>query len=114
MLASVILRRKLSFDINVIEAEDGDEGFEIAKRELPDLIVSDDMMPKMRGLEMLKKLRNDPNTAHIPCILIYVNTQREMDRSASDRIEDAVLIAPYNPDVFISTVLMVLEKKGLI
>lgn len=111
-LASLILQRKMGF--NVIKAQDGENGFEIAKRELPDLIISDDFMPKMHGLEMLKKLRNEPTTAHIPCILIYINTSREKARPAADRIEDAVLSAPYRPDHFIETVKTVLERRGLI
>lgn len=113
-LAALILRRMLGLEINIIEAHDGEQGFEIAMRELPDLIISDDFMPKMHGLEMLKKLRNEPAAAHIPCILIYVNTAREKARPAADRIEDAVLSAPYRPDHFIETVKLVLERRGLI
>ena len=113
-LATIILQRKMGFEINFIEAQDGEEGFEVAKRELPDLIISDDFMPKLSGLGMLKKLRSEPTTAHISCILIYVNTSREKARPAADRIEDAVLTAPYHPDKLINTVHMVLEKRGLI
>jgi signal transduction histidine kinase/ligand-binding sensor domain-containing protein/AraC-like DNA-binding protein len=55
---------------NVILAENGEEGFLIAKRKFPDLILSDVMMPKLDGIEMCKSLQKNPQTQHIPIVLL--------------------------------------------
>jgi len=55
---------------NVITAYDGEEGFKKAKQERPDLIILDVLMPKVLGDDMATKLRNDPDTYHIPVIFL--------------------------------------------
>ncbi len=57
-------------DYEVIEASDGSEGLEKIRRELPDLIVLDFVMPVMNGAETLKAIRSDPQIAHIPVLLL--------------------------------------------
>ncbi|WP_027137597.1 hybrid sensor histidine kinase/response regulator transcription factor [Gaetbulibacter saemankumensis] len=64
------LKDLLETDYNIILAENGEEGFYYAKSNFPDLILSDIMMPKMDGLEMCKKLQEDPLTIHIPIVLL--------------------------------------------
>ncbi|MFH4967450.1 two-component regulator propeller domain-containing protein [Gaetbulibacter sp. M240] len=64
------VKSSLSLLYNVYEAENGEEGWEIAVTEIPDLIVSDVMMPKMNGLELCEKLKSDERTNHIPVILL--------------------------------------------
>lgn len=64
------LRDILSGAFNVILADNGKTGFEYAKENLPNLILSDIMMDKMDGIEMCKMLQNTPQTKHIPVILI--------------------------------------------
>jgi signal transduction histidine kinase/AraC-like DNA-binding protein len=54
----------------VLTAQDGQEGFDKAKRYLPDLIISDMMMPKMNGLELCDDLKKNTLTSHIPFILL--------------------------------------------
>lgn len=55
---------------NILEAEDGVLGLEMARRNLPDLILCDIMMPVLDGFEVCKQLRSDANTQHIPLIFI--------------------------------------------
>lgn|SRR5574341_1131725 len=57
-------------DYEVIEAKDGSEGLEKIRRELPDLIVLDFVMPVMNGAETLKAIRSDPQMAHLPVLLL--------------------------------------------
>src|SRR6185295_10847997 len=54
----------------VIQAHDGEEGLESAKETLPDIILVDILMPKMDGMTMLKKLREDENGKNIPVIVL--------------------------------------------
>lgn len=57
---------------NVIFASNGEQGLALAKEKLPDAIITDLMMPKLDGLELIKKIREDMLTCHIPIIVITV------------------------------------------
>ena len=60
----------LSEDYNAICALDGQEAFNMSRSILPDLIITDLMMPKMDGYELVQKLKTDANTSHIPIIML--------------------------------------------
>ena len=66
----LFLKDLLSPLYEVISADNGEEGYEFAKTNHPDLILSDIMMPKLDGLEMTKLLQNDVLTKHIPIVLL--------------------------------------------
>jgi len=59
----------LAFDYRVEMAEDGVDGLEVARRWIPDLIISDIMMPRMDGYEFVRQIRQDPSLSQIPVIL---------------------------------------------
>ncbi len=63
----------------VITARDGEEGLAKARKELPDLVVLDLMLPKLDGLEVCRQLKSDPKSARIPIIMLTAKTQ-EADR----------------------------------
>ncbi len=102
----------LSSDYEVLAATDGEQGLALAKKKLPDLVVSDVMMPKMNGFELVRALREDPNTKHIPTVLLTARGQVE------DRIEgreggaDAHLTKPFRPEELRATVRDLLKKQG--
>ena len=58
----------------VLEAEEGKEGYSLALDEIPDVIISDIMMPVMDGISMTKKLKSNIRTSHIPIILLTART----------------------------------------
>jgi DNA-binding response OmpR family regulator len=88
----------------VREAESGSEALEIVRRDPPDLVLLDVMMPNMDGWEILSTLKGDPSTAGIPVVMLTART-READQirgwraGASDYI-----IKPFNPEALIPTV----------
>lgn len=59
----------------VITAEDGAAGVEAAKRELPDLILMDVVMPNLNGFQATRTIAKDPKTSHIPIILVTTKDQ---------------------------------------
>lgn len=71
------LHQYLHGDFKILEADNGLEGLAIAKKLIPDLIVSDIMMPEMDGLEMCELLKNDESTNHIPIILLTARSTIE-------------------------------------
>jgi signal transduction histidine kinase/DNA-binding response OmpR family regulator/ligand-binding sensor domain-containing protein len=75
------IRRHLEQAYRVLEAADGEEGLAIARARLPDLILSDVMMPKLDGLGLCRALRAEPETDFIPVILLTAKAAPE------DRLE---------------------------
>lgn len=65
---AVTLRMKRGFEI--LEAADGLEGLDLAKKHIPDLIISDVVMDNLNGFMLLELLRENPSTAHIPVIMM--------------------------------------------
>ena len=69
---------RVNFEIEgfeVVSAADGREGLDRARSERPDVVVSDIMMPRLDGLQMLSQLRADPTTARLPVILLSAKAQ---------------------------------------
>ena len=69
-----------SADYEVLEAEDGEKGVDVAFQKIPDLILLDLKMPKMNGFEVLEKLKYNPATQNIP-VIILSNLDQEQDIS---------------------------------
>ena len=83
-------------DYRLAVASDGMEGFDLAVEMIPDLIITDIMMPRMDGFELLKKLRSDQNTCHIPIIMLTAKTDMESKMEGISRGADAYLEKPFN------------------
>ena len=78
LIVKVFSTRLKSDGHQVFSAEDGDAGLALAKKELPQVILLDLMMPKVSGLEVLSELKKDPATVKIP-VLVYSNLGREKE-----------------------------------
>lgn len=95
----------------LLHASDGQVGLELALRERPDLIISDVMMPRMNGLEMVRRLRDDPATASTP-VLMLTARGRESDRvEAREGGADAYLTKPFKPGELRAAVRGLLAKQ---
>lgn len=90
------LRRYITLELSshyqVIQARDGAEGYEMAYAQIPDLILSDVMMPVMDGIEMLKKIKDNTHTSHIPIVLL----------TAKSAIEDQISGLAYGADFYMT------------
>lgn len=89
-----ILERNLCADFKVLKAYDGKEGLEIAARELPDIIVTDLMMPNVDGMQFLRTLKKDKKLQHIKVIIFTAKTAEEDMLEAFDNGADAYLTKP--------------------
>jgi signal transduction histidine kinase/AraC-like DNA-binding protein len=66
----IFLKEILKTEYRVLEASEGKKGYDIALKEIPDIILSDVMMPNLDGLELCARLKSDVHTSHIPVILL--------------------------------------------
>lgn len=83
----------------IVEAGNGREGLEIIRRELPDLIVMDVVMPEMNGLDTLKAIRADATIAHIPVLLLTGIRDSEKIEAALQLPPTEFLAKPFLIDV---------------
>ena len=96
----------------LIEAVDGEAGVEVARRELPDLILMDVQLPKMSGLEATRLLRGDPGTGHIP-ILVITSFALSGDRErAAEAGATGYLAKPYSPRELLARVREILPEAA--
>ncbi len=79
----------------VIEAKDGKEGIEKALEFIPDIIISDIMMPKANGLELCETLKKDERTNHIPIILLTARTGEKTQFEGLETGADDYIIKPF-------------------
>jgi DNA-binding response OmpR family regulator len=97
----VILRLlEVNFELEgfgVVLAHDGIEGIEAARSERPDIIVSDIMMPRMSGIELVQVLKADEGTASIPIILLSAKAQTSDLKSGMDAGADDYVTKPFEP-----------------
>jgi len=101
----------LSIHFKVIEAQNGAEGFDLAVSAMPDIIVSDVMMPEMSGSEMCKKIKTDLRTSHIPVILLTALTTDENKIDGFQTGADDYITKPFNVNVLLARINNILENR---
>jgi CheY-like chemotaxis protein len=96
-------------EYSIVEATDGDESLELARRLRPDVIVLDMMMPGRSGLEVLQELRGDPNLGSTPVIMLTARARQADREAAAAAGADRYLAKPFSPLELISLVEELLE-----
>jgi len=90
------LHHCLSPYYKILEAQNGEEGVEVALETIPDLVISDVMMPKMDGLELCKILKQDRKTSHIPIVLLTVRASDDHKIEGLEKGADEYIIKPFS------------------
>ncbi len=105
------IRSLLDKDFKVLEASNGKEALEIAYENIPDIVISDVMMPEMNGYELCHTLKTDDRTDHIPVILTTVLSTQ------ADRIEglkigaDSYIPKPIDPEHLLIRINKLIERQ---
>ena len=95
----------------VLTANDGEQGLQIAKDNIPDIVVCDVMMPVMDGLECCQKLKNDLCTSHIPVILLTACSLDEQRVKGLESGAEAYLAKPFNCSVLLAQIDTLLKNR---
>lgn len=86
----------------IFSAADGEEGLGMVKKEMPNIILSDVLMPKMSGVELCKQVKTDIETCHIPVVLLTARTTIEHTIEGLQNGADDYITKPFNINILIS------------
>ncbi len=106
----VALTLKSDGQYEFLEATDGVEALDIARREMPDLILLDVLMPHIDGIEVCTRLKNDPVTRHIPIILLTALVQERDRQRGRQAGADGYFSKPFSPTALLETINRYLNK----
>lgn len=95
---SYYIRQCLQSDYQVFQAYDGEEGIRMALEHVPDLIISDVMMPRMDGFEVCQELKSNRITSHIPIVMLTAKSTEEEKLAGLSHGADAYLVKPFHKE----------------
>ena len=96
----------------VVTGTNGEEAVQIAKKELPDLILLDVRMPRMTGYEACKHIKADPNLKDVPIVFLSAKGQESEIQSGMEAGAEEYLLKPFAPDQLTERVRSILSKFG--
>lgn len=111
------IRRLVSFSLSrhgyqIIEAGDGATALEVAASEQPDLILMDVMMPVMNGFDAVRKLKENPETAKIPVVMLSAKSQVYEQEEGLESGAARYICKPFTPMQLVEQVAEFIEAEG--
>lgn len=108
------LRTILDDRFTLFEASDGQEGLDVAQREVPDLVVCDVMMPVMDGLTFCHKLKTTVSTSHIPVIMLTAKSLDEHRLEGYEQGADSYITKPFQSKVLLARINNLLRQRAML
>jgi signal transduction histidine kinase/ligand-binding sensor domain-containing protein/DNA-binding response OmpR family regulator len=108
------IKNEFENTFNVIEASDGNAGLDSAINSIPDIIISDIMMPELDGIELCRRLKTDEKTSHIPIILLTARTAREQVLEGLETGADDYIPKPFSISILRARVHNLLQSRKLL
>ncbi|MGE6354940.1 two-component regulator propeller domain-containing protein [Flavobacterium sp. NPDC079362] len=107
------LKHELSKLYKVIVAENGQKGYELAVQKLPDLIITDVIMPVMDGLQLCKNIKGDLKTSHIPLLMLSAKAMVKDRLEGIDSGADMYLSKPFELDILKSSLAQLITSRQI-
>jgi signal transduction histidine kinase/ligand-binding sensor domain-containing protein/DNA-binding response OmpR family regulator len=107
------LKDNLKLNYQIIEAGNGKEGLQLAIKYLPDLIVSDIMMPEMDGIELCKRVKANQAISHTPIILLTARTNEEQKMQGFEIGADDYITKPFNFEILQSRIKNLIHQREI-
>lgn len=95
---------------DIISAYDGEEGMEKAKKEKPDLILLDLMLPKIDGYQICSTLKKDKIYSHIPIVIFSARAQKHEIKMGEELGAEAYITKPFEPSVLLAKISELVKK----
>ncbi len=106
-----MLEEMLADEYEITMAGDGEAGFRLMKQSVPDLIITDVMMPKMDGISLTRQIRENKHTMHIPLVILSARTSTDEKIEGIESGADAYIPKPFDPQYLKTIVRHLLENK---
>lgn len=108
------LRDNLKDRFNIKEASNGKQGWKKILQEVPDLVVTDIMMPEINGIDLCRKIKKDPRSAHVPVILLTANysDSQKLEGFESGAIE--YITKPFNFEILVRAIHSAVQLQKMI
>ena len=111
---SEYIESSLQSKYRVIRASNGKEGLEAAHGNMPDIIISDIMMPEMDGIELCERIKENFATSHIPVVLLTAKDSIQDKEAGYEAGADSYLTKPFSARLLISRIHNILESRRLL
>jgi signal transduction histidine kinase/ligand-binding sensor domain-containing protein/CheY-like chemotaxis protein/AraC-like DNA-binding protein len=105
------LRELLKDEYEIIEAEDGEIALKLVHKEMPDLVVSDVMMPNLDGIRLCQEIKGQIGTSHIPIILLTARTSLDYELEGLQTGAEDYITKPFNPGIVKTKIANILENR---
>lgn len=109
-----VIRTRLEANgYEVISANDGLSGLELAKKESPDLVLLDIIMPGIDGVEVCKRLRSDEQTKDLPVIAVTASGERTLEERCYEVGCNNVIRKPYDSTVLMESIEQIIKQSNM-
>lgn len=105
------LRELLKDDYEILEAEDGADALSLIKKAMPDLVVSDVMMPNIDGIRLCQELKSQISTSHIPVVLLTARSSLDFELEGLQTGAEDYITKPFNPGIVKTKIANILENR---
>ncbi|GAB4187709.1 MAG: hypothetical protein Tsb002_13240 [Wenzhouxiangellaceae bacterium] len=105
------IRSHLDADFRLMEAADGGEGLQLAREVIPDLILADQMMPVMNGLDLCRQIKQDIKTSHIPVLILTAKSTQDDKLMGLEQGADDYLTKPFDTRELITRIRNLMSNR---